>query len=114
MLERSETGRVESLLLQSPNGDTELSGNALREKLGYDKVRSTLFDFEGIGDQVRFAGRGSGHGVGLCQWGAKGMAEQGYSYQQILQFYYPGAIIGPSPGLRPPSPVNGRGAGGEG
>jgi len=31
--------------------------------------------------------------VGMCQWGAKGMAEQGYSFEEILQFYYPGTTI---------------------
>jgi stage II sporulation protein D len=43
---------------------------------------------------ARFAGRGYGHGVGLCQWGAKGMAEQGYAARQILAFYYPGTTLG--------------------
>jgi stage II sporulation protein D len=38
-----------------------------------------------------YDGRGLGHGVGLCQWGAQGKAERGWTYQQILEFYYPGA-----------------------
>lgn len=40
-----------------------------------------------------FDGQGWGHGVGLCQWGCRGMAEQGYNYQQILQHYYPGTTL---------------------
>ena len=43
---------------------------------------------------ARFSGRGYGHGVGMCQWGAKGMAEQGYTARQILEFYYPGTTPG--------------------
>src|SRR5439155_345862 len=38
--------------------------------------------------------RGYGHGVGMCQWGAKGMAEQGYSARKILEFFYPGTTVG--------------------
>ena len=38
-------------------------------------------------------GRGFGHGVGLCQWGAQGMAAEGKTAEDILQFYYPGAVI---------------------
>ncbi len=94
ILERDETGRVETLLIQSETGDQELSGNGFRERFGYDKIRSTLFDIEEKGDRILIQGRGSGHGVGLCQWGAKGMAEQGYSYREILEFYYPGAELG--------------------
>ena len=40
-------------------------------------------------------GNGAGHGVGLCQWGAKEMAELGYPYQSILRYYYPGTEILP-------------------
>jgi stage II sporulation protein D len=46
------------------------------------------------GDVARFAGRGYGHGVGMCQWGAKSMAERGYLARQILEFYYPGTMFG--------------------
>ncbi len=39
------------------------------------------------------AGRGHGHGVGLCQWGAQGKAQKGYTYAEILSFYYPQSTI---------------------
>ena len=42
---------------------------------------------------VRFSGRGWGHGVGLCQWGARGLAVQGADYRAILRFYYPGTQV---------------------
>ena len=62
--------------------------------VGYDTLKSTLFAVAVHGDRAQFAGRGYGHGVGLCQWGAKAMAEQGYSARQILEFYYPGTTPG--------------------
>jgi stage II sporulation protein D len=40
-----------------------------------------------------FAGRGSGHGAGLCQWGAAGFAREGKGYREILAHYYPGTEI---------------------
>jgi stage II sporulation protein D len=42
---------------------------------------------------VEFVGGGSGHGVGLCQWGARIQAEQGRSYEKILKFYFPGSTL---------------------
>ena len=43
---------------------------------------------------ITFAGRGWGHNIGMSQFGAKAMAEQGHTYQQILQFYYTGITVG--------------------
>ena len=48
------------------------------------------------GDRIIFNGRGSGHGVGLCQIGAEVMGEEGKSYREILSFYYPGTRLGVS------------------
>jgi stage II sporulation protein D len=44
------------------------------------------------GDAV-FSGRGNGHGVGMCQWGAKEMAEKGHDFKSILSHYYPGTSL---------------------
>jgi stage II sporulation protein D len=44
------------------------------------------------GDFV-FIGKGYGHGVGLSQWGAKGMADQGYNYKEILSYYFTGTTV---------------------
>jgi stage II sporulation protein D len=62
--------------------------------VGYDAFKSTLFAVTMDGEWARFAGRGYGHGVGLSQWGAKGMAERGYQAAQILDHYYPGTTRG--------------------
>lgn len=91
---RDASGRVEKATLTSRSRKTiPISGADLRRIVGNTNVKSTLFDVTEDGDDLVFEGRGSGHGVGMCQWGAKGMAEQGRSYRDILSFYYPGAEI---------------------
>ena len=45
------------------------------------------------GPNIRIFGRGSGHGVGMSQWGAKTMAEKGWTFTQILSYYFPGTTI---------------------
>ena len=47
-----------------------------------------------VNGSLTFAGRGWGHNIGMSQFGAKAMAEQGMTYQQILQFYYTGITVG--------------------
>lgn len=85
--------RVDHLLLSTDNGLIMVKANKLRHIFGYTKIRSTWFNI-GIDDkEIIIAGRGFGHGVGMCQWGAKGMAEAGYSYKDILKFYYGNATL---------------------
>ena len=62
--------------------------------VGYETVKSTLFAVALDGGVARFSGRGYGHGVGMSQWGAKGMAEQGYKAEKIFEYYYPGTTLG--------------------
>lgn len=72
-------------------------GEDVRRILGYDKIKSTLFEVQKSGDNVVFAGRGFGHGVGMCQWGARAMAASGKSFKGILAHYYPGTrLMAPS------------------
>ncbi|MDZ7845932.1 MAG: hypothetical protein U5L96_03675 [Owenweeksia sp.] len=57
-------------------------------------LRSTFFDVtEGPGNQVTLKGRGYGHGVGLSQDGAMEMARRGYSYREIIDYYYEGVEL---------------------
>ena len=89
----TSSGRVSELQIRHKNGIEKISGVNFRKIIGYETIRSTLFRIkEGEGSFI-FYGKGSGHGVGLCQWGAKGMAEKGYSYIDILKYYYPGIEI---------------------
>jgi stage II sporulation protein D len=62
----------------------------VRNWLDPSQLKSTRFNLEIKGRLAVFKGKGSGHGVGLCQWGAKRMGEQGFSREQILTHYYPG------------------------
>ena len=52
------------------------------------KLKSTFFNIKEEGENIVFTGRGFGHGVGLCQEGAQHMAEKGYSYTKIINYYY--------------------------
>jgi stage II sporulation protein D len=89
--ERSASGRV----LRVRVGELELAGRDLREILGGRALRSAKFVARNEGEQVRFLGSGSGHGVGLCQWGASELARRGRSHRQILAHYYPGTKLRP-------------------
>jgi stage II sporulation protein D len=90
------SGRVAELEVVGREGSTTLRGLAIRRALG---VREDLFFFDkqtATDGTVRgwiFTGRGWGHGVGLCQVGAYGMAAAGFSYGEILSHYYPGTRI---------------------
>ena len=92
--ERTPSLRASIVTVRGTRGAARLRGNDLRRLVGYDTLKSTLFAVAIDGEAAHFAGRGYGHGVGLCQWGAKGMAEQGHSARRILEFYYPGATFG--------------------
>jgi stage II sporulation protein D len=92
--ERSLSLRAAWVAVHGTRGTVRLRGNDFRRAVGYDSLKSTLFAVAVHGEVAQFAGRGYGHGVGLCQWGAKTMAEQGYSSRQILEFYYPGTTPG--------------------
>ena len=89
----TKAGRVSRVRILHSDGELHVKGEDLRRVLGYTVLASTQFDFEVVGFQIQFTGRGAGHGVGLCQWGAKELAEKGYSAEAIVRYYYPGAEI---------------------
>lgn len=98
---RTPSGRADHLKLLGGNPPQFiLSSSTLRfavdRALGWSKIRSDLYDISNSPGQVSFSGRGSGHGVGLCQAGAEEMAREGKSYREILSFYYPGTNLGPA------------------
>jgi stage II sporulation protein D len=92
--ERTPSLRASVVAVSDGRTTVPLRGNDFRRMIGYDTFKSTLFAVVVDGDVARFSGRGYGHGVGMCQWGAKGMAEQGYSATQILEYFYPGTTLG--------------------
>ena len=88
--DRSLSGRVRSVLFIGTTGSVVLSGNDLRSIFS---LPSTLFDIRFRGGEVIFSGYGSGHGLGLSQWGAKELAEKGKNYKDILLHYYSGVTL---------------------
>jgi stage II sporulation protein D (peptidoglycan lytic transglycosylase) len=93
VLERSISLRVSRISVVGTRGSATLRGNEFRRLVGYDTLKSTLFAVSVDRSYARFAGRGYGHGVGLDQWSAKTMADQGYTARQIVEYYYPGATL---------------------
>lgn len=86
VLERSSGGRVASLQI----GNSTFKGREIREIFG---LRSANFTISVIGNTVLITTNGYGHGVGMSQWGANGMAQAGYKYTDILKHYYTGIEI---------------------
>jgi len=95
----SAAGRVVALELLDSRGQRRLVEKfAVRELLGLPDLRAELHlerDSAGRLEAISAVGRGWGHGVGLCQVGAFGLALQGKSHQQILAHYYPGTTLVP-------------------
>ena len=94
---RTSSKRVADLVLKFEKGDVVLHGDAIRWSIKCSdgsSLRSCLLAKVGVArkdgrvTRVKFIGRGYGHGVGLCQYGAMGMAEAGYPYPRIIRFYY--------------------------
>jgi stage II sporulation protein D len=83
-------GSAQEVVIKHSKGTLEI--NAYKFRLAVDawQIRSTTFDsIKKDGDKFILKGRGWGHKVGLCQWGAKGMADKGKKYKYILEYYYP-------------------------
>ncbi len=93
---RGESKRLLEILLVGEDGQAIVNGFRIRRVLG---LKETLFvidreyDGEGGLTNLTFWGRGFGHGVGLCQVGAFGMAQAGADYEEILKMYYYGIKI---------------------
>lgn len=97
------TGRIISMQVVGDSGSRTMSGNQLRKALN---LKSSLFTvkpkFEPVASSGKvsarptvfeISGRGYGHGLGMSQWGAYALAQQGYTYQQIVQHYYQGTSL---------------------
>lgn len=82
----SSSGRVVRAEVVGSGGRVVLDGVALRSALRGWGLKSTRFAMSG---ELDVRGEGWGHGVGMSQYGARALAEQGYAYSQILGFYYP-------------------------
>lgn len=91
---KDDSQRVEWVdLVYSKGIFKRLRGEEMRRYLGYDQLKSTVFQVVKRSGGWTFTGRGFGHGVGLCQYGAKVLAKNGESYDKILKHYYPSARL---------------------
>lgn len=93
-LKRGKSGRIYELRIEGDK-HTEIIGKELkiRRWLSHKCLYSSWFDVSREGLDFVLTGHGWGHGVGLCQIGAAVMAEQGFSYEQILAHYFPGSTL---------------------
>jgi SpoIID/LytB domain protein len=90
--QRGASGRIEVLELAGEHGSAQVTGDLhIRRLLG--GLKSTLFAIARDGDAFVLHGAGYGHGVGMCQEGAIGMAEAGKSHEQILAHYFRGTHL---------------------
>ncbi len=84
--EVSEGGKIKTILIDN----NEISGREIRSMFN---LNSTNFSFIQSGNEIEILTTGYGHGVGMSQWGADGMANEGYNYKEILNHYYTGVEI---------------------
>jgi SpoIID/LytB domain protein len=89
---RGASGRIRAIVVEGSKGKVEVAGDLkIRRLLG--GLKSTLFEVTRDGDSFVFRGAGFGHGVGMCQLGAMGMATAGKSYDKILGHYFRGTHL---------------------
>lgn len=89
VVSRTPTGRARRVQIGTRGWDAV----SFRERLGYMTLKSLNFKVEQAKGGVELVGDGFGHGAGLCQWGARVLAERGLRYSEILAHYYPGTEL---------------------
>jgi stage II sporulation protein D len=92
------SGRVKTLLCTLDDAEhLRLDIRQFRVFFSPPNTRSSLpsnfFNLSSNGDTLAILGQGLGHGVGLCQWGAQGLAMHGFTYREILEHYFPGTEL---------------------
>ena len=92
-LDTTAPDEIPRFRIRGDGGTFEATGHELRQALGKQGVMSPRFAIRPAKDGFHITGRGHGHGAGLCQWGARGLATQGQSVRQILAHYYPGSTL---------------------
>lgn len=108
--ERGDSGIVTKVIVSEPDGSWQIcTENRIRRELGtymtlltdqngnvqtgMTMLPSAWFTIEEVGGRYFLYGGGYGHGIGMSQYGANGMAKEGLSYEQILRYYFPGIIL---------------------
>ncbi len=94
--DRDASGRARSIVLQAEHGALAVKGGTFRLRVGPRVLPSLLISrFEPATEapeRIVIEGGGLGHGVGLCQWGARGLALGGATFSDILHSYFPGTV----------------------
>ena len=101
------SGRAKYVNIVYSDQTKQVSGATFRTVAGSTLIKSTKWDYDPYvsGGYMYFAGKGYGHGVGMCQWGARGMVLKGYNYRDVLYHYYTGiTITEPAGDYTPPQP----------
>lgn len=93
LAQRALSGHALQIAIQGDRATVTLSGAEFRNAVGATRLRSLRFEIQPQPDGWKLVGQGSGHGAGMCQWGAQGRALAGQTYQQILQAYYSGTTL---------------------
>ena len=93
IVEKTATGRASRVELRSKKNKKTISGVEFRQTLGYGELRSLFFQISKKGGDFTVKGKGFGHGAGMCQWGARRLAEKGKTYREILSHYYTGTEV---------------------
>lgn len=91
--EWNSTGRAARVRISSGGVSRTMKASLFRRAAGYAKVRSLKMEIVPAAGGWDISGEGYGHGVGMCQWGANGMARAGKNHREILLRYYPGTEI---------------------
>ena len=94
ILERTESKRAKYIAVKTKGKEVKITASEFRAKIGAERIRSTRFGMKLAGAQIIIKGHGYGHGVGLCQWCSKILAEkQSMKYRNILSHFFPGTSI---------------------
>ncbi len=90
--QRTRTNRVHTIEIQTDIGKFYLDKDQIRRLFAdfRGSIKSLMFRIKVKGNSIIISGRGYGHGVGMCQYGAMEMAKENFNYQQILHHYYTG------------------------
>ncbi len=92
-LQKNASGRVKDVEVRGSGERTVLSAARFRSYVGSDVLRSTRFEAAGRRGRLEITGYGWGHGVGLCQEGARSQASEGRRWREIITWYFPGAEL---------------------
>jgi len=91
VVSRDRAGLPKKVHVKTKRGVAVCNGKQLYSAL--PDIKSYAFSLKKHGDQVHLSGYGYGHHIGVCQWGAREMVRLGYTFIQILSFYYPGTTL---------------------